>query len=64
MDDKLVFRGNIILNFSAVKYSLDYPDYMGRGGGPDYQGVRTTEVKLCGIVNIQKKISKFQRKIP
>ena len=64
MDNKWVFSENIILNFSAVQYSIDHPDYVGRGGGPDCQGVRTTEVKLRGIENIQETISEFQRKIP
>ena len=66
MDDKWVFSGKKILNFSAVQYSLNHPDYMGRRvwsglpGSPD----RTTEVKLCGIDNIQITVPKFQRKIP
>jgi hypothetical protein len=64
MDNKWVVRGKIILNFSPVQYSLDHPDYVGRGGRPDCQGVRTTEVKVRRIDNIQKMISEFQRKIP
>jgi hypothetical protein len=62
MDNKWVFGGNMILNFSAVQYSLDHPDYVGRGGSPDCQGIRTTELKLRGIENIQETISRIPKK--
>jgi hypothetical protein len=53
MDDEWVLCRSIILNVSAVQYSLDYPDYTGGGGGLDCQGVRTIELKLHGIGKLQ-----------
>jgi len=34
--------------------SLDHPECMRAMDGVDYQAIRTTEFKICGVCNVQK----------